>query len=447
MFRHSLGYLIQWLHRKDRKPLLLRGARQVGKTWLARELARAEGVALMEVNFELRPEFKRAFDNLDPKAILQSLGFMGLNPPHGARALWLFDEIQECPQAVTALRYFFEQMPELPIAATGSLLEFALSQAQLSMPVGRVESLWLGPMTFHEFLYAEGRADLAEHLTNASPFASESVLAAEEAAKWLPSYFFCGGMPEAVKTWTEDHDTEAVGRAHLGLLQTYRQDFHKYAPRIKPSLAEALFLKAPALVGSRFKYSHVDATARAAEVRPAVEALEKAGVIRLVRHTSASGLPLALDENPKITKLMFIDVGLMHTALRFSPAWIGHADLLAVHRGAVAEQFVAQELLASVHLGEEPSLYFWARDALNSQAEVDFVIASGPRVIPIEVKAGATGSLKSLRSFLSSHPSTPFGIRLFTAAAAKHDDIYSLPLCYAGSLQQHVPRWATERIQ
>lgn len=437
MFRKDISFLNDWIRRKDRKPLLLRGARQVGKTWLARELARLEGRVLVEINFEQRPELKRAFDSAVPSTILATLGLMGMPVPSSGEPVLLLDEVQECPQAIIALRYFYEQMPQLCVIATGSLLEFALPSARLPMPVGRVESLWLGPMTFNEFLHAEGRTELANHLESESPFSPLSIVAAGEAGKLLPTYFFCGGMPAAVKVWTEDKDAQAVSRAHLGLLQTYRQDFHKYAPRIRTDLAEALFLKAPALVGGRFKFSHVDPSSRSSEIRPAVEALENAGVIRRVNHTSAQGLPLALDENPKISKLVFLDVGLMHTALRIPSAWVGHEDLLAVHRGAVAEQFVAQELLASEPQGMEPALHFWAREAINSQAEVDYVVAMNAKVIPIEVKAGATGTLKSMRLFLQSHPRTPFGIRLSTSPAERVDNIVTLPLCYAGSLATH----------
>jgi uncharacterized protein len=434
MFRQIDAYLSNWMARPDRKPLLLRGARQVGKTWAIRHLAAAAGTKLVEVNFELQPEAKQAFTNLDPIKILQGLALLGFDTPVPGESLLFLDEIQECPQAIVALRYFYEHMPGLAVAATGSLMEFALEQEQFSMPVGRIESAWLFPMSFAEYLRAKGNASLAEAISQdplAHPLAESGHV---QAFKDLRDYLFCGGMPQAVLAMTEGKDVASVRRVHRSILQTYRQDFYKYAPKIKASLVESLFLKAPGLVGGRFKYTHVDPDSRSDEIRPAVAALEKAGVIRRVVHTSGQGLPLATDANPRIAKLVMLDVGLMHAALQIDAQLVQEPDLLAVHRGAVAEQFVAQELLACAPPEEEPSLYFWAREAASSLAEVDYLIASGGHVLPIEVKAGASGTLKSLRSFLDTHPHSPVGIRLYGGKPLQDGPLRHLPLFAAGSL-------------
>ena len=436
MLRRISRDLIDLLHRKDRRPLLLRGARQVGKTWLARTLAREEGLEIVEVNFELRPDAKEAFRNLQPEEILKNLAFLGFPTPRPGASLLFLDEIQECPAAITALRYFYELMPDLAVLASGSLLEFAMEAGEFSLPVGRVETLWVHPMGFAEFLRARGNEALAGALESMEPEEPLPVIAHRKATGELRDYFFCGGMPAAVKSLAEDRDVEACRRAQLSILQTYRQDFAKYAPRIKADIAERLFLRAPGLVGGRLKFSAIDPDHRSTEVRPAVEAVEKAGVIRRVFHSAGQALPLATDSNPRIAKLVMLDVGLMHAALRIDAELVQKPDLLAIHRGAVAEQFAAQEILACGPPDREPELYFWAREERNSQAEVDFLIAAGSKVLPVEIKSGSSGSLKSLNLFLDSHPHSPLGIRLYDGQHQREKRILHLPLYSSGALHR-----------
>ena len=436
MLRRISSDLKRWLHRKDRRPLLLRGARQVGKTWLARDLAGAEGLDLVEVNFELRPDAKEAFRKLQPGEILKNLAYLGFPVPRPGASLLFLDEIQDCPAAIAALRYFHELMPDLAVLASGSLLEFAMQAGEFSLPVGRVETLWVHPMGFAEFLRANGHEALADALESHNPDDSLPGIAHVKAMEELRDYLFCGGMPAAVKSLAEDRDVEACRRTHLSILQTYRQDFAKYAPRIKADIAERLFLRAPGLVGGRLKFSAIDPDRRSSEIRPAVEAVEKAGVIRRVFHSAGQSLPLATDSNPRIAKLVMLDVGLMHAALRIDAELIQEPDLLAIHRGAVAEQFAAQELLACGPADREPELYFWAREQRNSQAEVDFLIASGSKVLPIEVKSGSSGSLKSLNLFLDSHRQTPLGVRLHGGRQLREDRILHLPLYAAGTIHR-----------
>ncbi len=436
MKRQISSHLSGWIGRKDRRPLLLRGARQVGKTWLVRELARQESKLLIEVNFELRPDAKEAFRSLDPAEILKGLAFLGFAPVVPGKCLLFLDEVQECPAAITALRYFYEMMPDLAVVASGSLLEFAMDSGKLSLPVGRVESLWVHPMGFAEYLMAKGNGVLAEAVSEMDPAQALPVVAHEKAMAGLREYLFCGGMPAAVLAMADEGDITACRRAHLSILQTYRQDFAKYAPRIKPDIAERLFLRAPGLVGGRLKFSAIDPDHRALDVRTAVEALEKAGVIRRVIHSAGQALPLATDANLRLSKLVMLDVGLMHAALQIDAQFVQEPDLLAIHRGAVAEQFVAQELLASGPADREPELYFWAREALNSQAEVDYLLAVGAMVLPIEIKSGASGSLKSLRLFLDSHPQSRLGIRLYSGPHLCEAAIWHLPLYAAGALHR-----------
>jgi predicted AAA+ superfamily ATPase len=426
MKRHLLDSLQEWIRRKRRKPLLLHGARQVGKTWLIRELARQEKIPLTEVNFELHPAARGAFASPDPSTILHQLALIGF--PVSPGGLLFFDEIQECPAAITALRYFHELQPDIPVVATGSLLEFAMDAAEFSMPVGRLESLWLHPMDFMEFLLAKEKPDLAEAISSLAPGQSLPAAAHAVALSLLRDYFFTGGMPEALCEFIDNADSTACRRAQLSILQTYRRDFAKYAPRVPADLAENLFLRTPGLIGDRLKFSRIDPDRRASSVREALNALEKAGVVRQITHSSGQGLPLAAQSNPRLVKLVFLDIGLLHAALRIDAELVSQPDLLGVHRGAAAEQFVAQELLAATPSNQEPELSFWVREALNSQAEVDFLLPVESHVIPIEVKAGSTGSLKSLHLFLESHPATPYGIRLHSAPGHTEPRLRHIPL-------------------
>lgn len=435
MIRQLTDYFVKWHTRSDRKPLLVRGARQVGKTWLVRDVARTLGVKLIEINFELHPVAKTAFNSLDPQDILKALSFLGYPVTDLPNSLLFFDEIQECPQAITALRYFYETRPDIAVIGTGSLLEFALEAEHLSIPVGRIEYVWLYPMNFVEYLYAKGNSALAEAISDFDIASGDwHETAHAQALLELRNYLFCGGMPQALKAMAQENDTEACRRAHFSILQSYRQDFHKYAGRINAALAEKLFMRAPGMVGGRFKFSHIDPDSRASEVKSAVVALEKAGVIRRVFHTSGQGLPLATDSNERIAKMVMLDVGLMHSALQIDAHLVQEPDLLAIHRGAVAEQFVAQELLCAMPVGCEGELYFWVREALNSQAEVDYVISAGSQVLPVEVKSGAAGSLKSLNLFLDSHPSSRRGVRLYSGMPFASERVIHLPLYFAGAL-------------
>ncbi len=408
----------------------------MGKTWAIRELARSEGVPLVEINFELRPEAKSAFADLDPEKILRTLSLLGFPSATPGEGILFLDEIQDCPEAIASLRYFQELAPLLHVVGSGSLLEFSMDDRAFPMPVGRVEFLWMHPMGLSEFLRARGGSALADAVDSYDVDFPLPEIVHQKVLEELRAYLFCGGMPEAVQAWTNATDAAACRRIHWSLLQGYRQDFRKYAPRVKANLAEALFLKAPGLVGGRFKYAHVDSDARAADVKDAVEALEKAGIARRVRHTSGQGLPLSVDENERISKLVFLDVGLAHASLGIDAELVQNPDLLAIHRGAVAEQFVAQELLATAAPDHPSDLHFWVREARNSQAEVDFLVAIGSQVVPVEVKAGATGRLKSLRSFLASHPGSSVGIRLHTGSPSREADLLHLPLYATGALRR-----------
>ena len=290
-------------------------------------------------------------------------------------------------------------------------------------------------MNLPEYVRAKGNHTLAEMLRK-NPLTDPYPALHNHALRELREYLFCGGMPEAVAAMTQSGDRAKVRLTHHGILQAYRQDFHKYAPRIKTDLAEKLFQRAPGLVGGRFKFTHVDPERTSKEIRPAVEALEKAGVIRLVVHSSSQGLPLVTDTNSRIAKLLFLDIGLMHASLRIDAQFIQEPSLLSIHRGAVAEQFVGQELLATAPPYLEPELFFWSRETPTSQAEVDYVIAQGSKALPIEVKSGASGRLKSLRSFLDSHPNTSRGIRFYEGEPWEEEGrISHLPLYSVASLQ------------
>ena len=454
--RHEIRYLKQWAAQRPRKPLLVRGARQVGKSTLVREFARSARMPLLEVNFERNPEFREAFAAKDPARILDILALLTGRTLSAGTDLLFLDEIQDAPEALTALRYFCEEMPELHVAAAGSLVEFALGDRRLPMPVGRVEYLHLGPMAFEDFLIALGHGQLAAHLRgfsladlrrDAFPNAVH-----KKCLELLQRFFLIGGLPEAVSAYAQDEEAlyglERVARVQHSLVATYRDDFNKYSHGGLKNCIQLMFDRLPGMVGRKFKYVRVSREHRSKELADALQQLCMARVACKVHRTAANGLPLAAEASERYFKCLCLDVGLMCAALQFNLLDLGKRDLTLVNKGAVAEQFVGQQLLCSGPRHETPALHYWVRGARSSAAEIDYALAIGQRIVPVEVKAGATGSLKSLHQFLREKRSD-FALR-FNAelpsllrdskklpdGALIHYRLLSLPLYLAGQARR-----------
>lgn len=420
-------HLLQWKENPHRKPLMLRGARQVGKTFATRQLG-ATFSSFIEINFEFRPDLKTLFmQDLDPSRIIKELSLLLHKPIIPGKTLLFFDEIQECPVAITALRYFYEIMPTLHVIAAGSLLDFALEK--IGVPVGRVSSLYMYPLSFVEYLSAINKSMIIESLLEHDEQQPLSEATHHMLLENVAQYLAIGGMPDAVRTWIDMENPREIGAIHHTLLGTYRQDFVKYTEKFQIKYIEQLFNEIPRQLGGKFKYSKIEGDYRKRELAPCLELLATAGVIHSVTHTSGQGTPIGAGSDPNRFKVIFLDSALSQTALGFDlVAWFLRPEQELANKGAIVEAFIGQEILAYSLPIAKNNLYYWHRESRGSQAEVDYLYQCGTDIIPIEVKSGSGTSLKSLHLFLQEHTKTPYGIRISTHNYSHHGHIHSLPL-------------------
>ncbi len=412
-----------WKERKEHLPILLRGARQVGKSYLIEQFGKQSFEDLAVADFENRPELKNAFSSREPKEIITKLEFALRKPIRPKKSLLFLDEIQHCPEALVALRYFKEQMPDLHIVAAGSLLEFLLKEENFSFPVGRIEFLYLRPLSFIEYLQASAPF-IAERLLDFSLKKPPSELEHKELTKWVKKYLFVGGMPAAVKASLQEETLFETQRVHTRILQAYENDFGKYAKHTQLQHLHTIFQKAPALVSKVLKYTHIDREARSRDLKPAIELLCHAGLLQQVFATTASGLPLHAHIKDHRHKLLYLDVGLLQTATKVDASTFFDQEILQINSGMIAEQFVGQELQAYSLPFQNAPLLFWERE--EGEAEIDFITSLGSEILPIEVKAGAAGALRSLHSFLKEKKH-PLGIRISEHPLSFRESILSIP--------------------
>jgi predicted AAA+ superfamily ATPase len=403
--------LAKWKNQPSRLPLLLRGARQVGKSYLIKEFGTTHFEHFVEINFEYEPEMKACFSSLDPHEILNKIRLLKGAKITPDSTLLFLDEMQECPEAILAFRYFYEKMPELHVIGAGSLLEFIFHKEDFRMPVGRVQYLFVKPLSFGEFLTALGHEALREYLKTVSLNTAIDVDVHNLLLKFVRQYLLIGGMPKVVDTYLQSKDLSEVQKMQTVILTTYRDDFGKYAESFEIKYLSTLFTRVPRLVSQRFFYKDVDPDLRARELKRALEKLQEASLIYKSYAVSAAGIPLGALINEKEFKLFFVDIGLVNRASGLGADITLEKDIIFVNRGALAEQFVAQELVAYSSPYDTSELYWWSREKSGSSAEVDFVITQGETLLPIEVKAGSVGRLRSLKIFLEEKKS-PFGIRI-----------------------------------
>ena len=399
--RSSDSFLKSWYHKKRRKPLVIRGARQVGKSTLVRRFARNNGLILNEINLEQNLYLDNIFKSLDIDTILKELDALVGRSILTRDAVLFLDEIQATPHAIQALRYFYEIKPELPVISAGSLLEFALADLHFPMPVGRIEYYHLGPLTFSEFLTALDPG-LTSYCTEFHINQTIPQTAHKKLIKRQREYLFVGGMPEAVQVFVETSALGEVTAIHRSIIETYQDDFSKYASRKDLALMQRVFRQIPRIIGQKIKYSNISREDKSREVKTVIDLLVKARVCHQVFHSHCSGVPLIADINENVYKLLFMDVGMAANLSGLD--WIALQALdgkALVNEGKLAEQFVGQHL---VNPFEPPRLTYWLRETKSANAEVDYVITGGSQVIPIEVKAGKSGTLKSLQQFaLNKH--------------------------------------------
>lgn len=418
--------LLEWKSRHNRKPLILRGARQVGKTYLVEHILQKEFPRFVKIDFEQTKEAVHCFDTAIPEKIIARLEVLANKQIVPGETLLFLDEIQVCPEAIMALRYFKEQMPGLHVIAAGSLLEFALNEPSFSMPVGRVEYLFLKPLSFIEFLMATKNDLLKEKISSVTLANPLDEMLHQKALQCVREYMILGGMPAVIEEYKASKSWLNSQREQSIILNTYRDDFGKYTREAQLKYLHNLFDKAPGLIGESFQYSKIDPHTDPRQIRMALEKLSYAGLIYPVHAVSASGLPLLLTKNEKKFKLYFLDIGLVQRAMRLDLEYLFQEDLLLLNRGALAEQFVAQEFLAYSERYESRELSYWVREKKGSSAEVDFVIQEKALIIPVEVKAGTTGRLRSLHLFVEEKRS-PIAVRISQYPLNFQEGILSVP--------------------
>lgn len=400
MYRTAEDGLAAWLSRRRPKPLVLRGARQTGKSTLVRNFAQNHDLRLAEVNLERNLFLDDIFSTLRPELILREIEGMTGCPLHAPGSLLFLDEVQATPHALAALRYFYEEVPVLPVIAAGSLLEFSLTNHSFSMPVGRIQYAHLGPMTFREYLRAL-EPSLLPWLDSLMPNGDalpQSVHA--KLAEQQREYMLVGGMPEAVLTFQQTGSYQEVQEVHRSIIDSFSDDFAKYARKTDLVRLQRLLRGIPRRVGSKVKYSHFSREDPASKTREGIDLLSKARICTKVRNCSCSGVPLSAERSAHVYKLIFLDVGLMNHICGLTWTNIAALDERAlVNEGSLAEQFVGQHLLLRRGLHATPELHYWLREGKRANAEVDFVIEHGTQVVPVEVKAGKSGSLKSLLQY------------------------------------------------
>lgn len=428
MERLTLQYLKRWKAKTEPLPLLIRGARQVGKTWLVRELG-THYSSFVEVNLEANPEYHKVFKELfgKPEALIQILSLLTGKKIVPGETLFFIDEIQGSKEALLSLRYFKEMLPSLNVIAAGSLLEFSFQD--FSYPVGRIEFLHLFPLNFEEYLLAQSRTDLVEAIRNADDRQALPIALHEKLLEESAIYSLVGGMPAVVKTYLANQDLQAAQEIQQVLIASFREDFHKYASRSNVEYLRIVFQALPRLLGRKWKYSHVDPAIKSRELGNALQLLEMAGLAYRALHSSANGLPLGAQVNPKNFKVFFLDIGLCQRllGLEISKLYLEKKEILA-HRGGIAEQFVAQELISRSTPNQDPQLYYWHREEKSSQAELDFLLERPGAILPIEVKSASEGRLKSLHLFMKEKSDYVHeALKISTANFSRHGKIIEWP--------------------
>jgi uncharacterized protein len=403
--------LMEWKLRPNRKPLILRGARQVGKTFTVEQFAKEHFENYIKINLEEKPELRKLFDQNNVKLIVNQIAVIFETDISAGQTLLFVDEVQTYPKAIQTLRYFFEQIPDLHIIAAGSLLDYALNEMQYSMPVGRVEFYYMYPLNFREFLAANSQNRLVEYIQDFDFRMEFSEVIHQKILEYLRLYFFIGGMPEAVQIYLETNKFAEVERIHNNIITSLIYDFAKYGTRKQQENMATILQYSAHHVGQKVKYVNIDKETRSTLLKEAFFRLELSRVIHLVRHTNVSGVPINDFINNDIFKPIFLDIGLVNHIGKIQI--IDIENLITKNEGTLAEQFIGQELISTGKPYLDNKLFYWVREAKSSNAETDYIFQHHNTLYPIEVKAGKTGTLKSMHIYLYEKKLTT-GIRFNT---------------------------------
>lgn len=428
MRRAIINTLISWKTEKNRKVLLLRGARQVGKTYIVRELAN-DFKYFVEVNFEKNFDIRQFFEqNLDPDLICTNLSAYYGIPVVDGETLLFFDEIQSCPKAIQSLRFYYESKPGLHVIAAGSLLEFALTELS-SWGVGRIRSVYMYPMSFDEFLMANNQDALIgikKEASHANPLNSAFH---EKLKSYLKYFLLTGGMPEAVKTFIGNStDMKFVQNVLSDITISYFDDFAKYKGRVPGLRLREVLISVVKQAGGKYVYSQAGSISKSAQAKEVLSLLEMAGLVYKVYHSSGNGLPLGAEVNFKKFKTLLHDSGIFHqiAGLRLSDLLIAqNIDLM--NKDNIAEIFTGVEMIKYSNVYEKQQLYYWHREKRGSSAEVDYLIEHEDNIVPVEVKSGSSGKMQSLNLFIDEKKS-PKGIRVSLENFTQYGKISVIPL-------------------
>jgi predicted AAA+ superfamily ATPase len=419
--------LLEWSKESRRKPSLLRGARQVGKSTSVRELAK-NFEYFLEINFEEQKRVHSLFDgDLSPRELCDNLSVMYNIPFVAGKTLLFFDEIQACIPAISSLRFFYEKLPDLHVIAAGSLLEFALSELP-SFGVGRVRTLFVYPFSFDEFLHACGEKLLLKAKQNASPEYPLQEAVHRKLLNYLKHFLVLGGMPELISHYVQGENLQSCQRVLDDLIISLKADFTKYKKRVPVLRLSEIFDSVVRQTGGKFVYSKAATEANHKQIKEAIELLIMAGLIIPVTHSSSNGIPLGAECNHKKRKMLIFDTGIFQRLLGLDITEIlFENNFEMINKGCIAELYVGLELLKSSSCYQQQSLYYWQREALNSNAEVDYVIQEQQEIIPIEVKSGKKGSMQSLYLFLKEKK-RPYGIRFSLENYSTYNQVRVFPL-------------------
>jgi uncharacterized protein len=438
MRRDCLSDLLDWKSRSDRKPLLVKGARQVGKTWAVRALGKSFE-HFVEINFEREPAFGAIFERgLEPKRIVQELSAAVGQAIVPGKSLLFFDEVQQSLPAVRSLRYFHEELGELHLVAAGSLLNMVLDQVPTG--VGRLNYLNLYPMTFAEFLDAAGESMLREKVRGLRVDEPLLDIHHDKLLHRVRQYMLLGGMPAVLSSFFREGDILTCQRLQGDLLHSFFDDFRKYARESEIQHLANVMRSAPLQLGQKFKYVRVDPSIKSRYLSKALTLLEMAGLLHKVYHSSADGVPLASRIRSNRFKVLVFDTGLAQRLTNVDlKEWMTTVDISAVNGGAVAEQFVGQELVAWHRADPLTPLTYWHREARGSSAEVDYLIERGQEILPLEVKESTQGGMKSLHLFLDEK-NRKQGIKVSKFPFSRHGTLTTIPFYGIERLVRESPR-------
>ena len=425
MERDKINNLIVWKNKYNRKPLIINGARQVGKSWIIRNFGKLHFKnRLVEINLEKSKNLHIIFQqDFDVKRILFELNLALDIEIIPGKTLLFIDEIQACSEALGSLRYFFEEMPNLHVIVAGSLLDFEFRNQPF--PVGRVEIINLYPMTFIEFLKARSKDNLVRLLETPIADVPENIEHYFENDFML--YLIVGGMPECVQHFITTNDLAGVKNIQDNLLYSYEQDFKKYQPNINADCLLDILENGTKFIGNQIIYTKLSQRFTSPTIKKGVEVLRTARLLSKVQNVSVTSLPLS--SSGKQFKMFFLDVGLLlrKSGLEYQSLYI-KKELSSAFQGMLSEQFVAQQLIEQT----ENKAFYWARTESGASSEVDFVILKDNKIIPIEVKSGKSGSLKSLHYLLNKNPTIEKAIVFSQAKRGVNEKIEFIPIYWAG---------------